>query len=85
MVAISTADHALSQQWSGYFYDNPDAYGQVDGLIYANAHNGADAIALYERSQDAFACPPDRDWPLRDPVVETAVRAIAHENNLLVE
>ncbi len=85
VVAVSTADHALSQQWSLYFYDNPDTYGQIDGLIYANAHNGADAITLYERAEQALACPPERDWPLRDPVVETAIRAIAHANNLLVE
>lgn len=85
VVAVATADHALSQQWSRYFYDNPDTYGQIDGLVYANAHNGADAIAIYERAQDAFVFPPDRDWPLRDPVVETAIRTIAHANNLLVE
>jgi hypothetical protein len=75
----------LSQQWSRYVYDNPGTYDQIDGLIYANAHNGADAIALYERAAQALACPPERDWPLRGPVVETAIRAIAHANNLLVE
>ena len=85
VVAVSSADHALSQQWSRYFYDNPDTYGQIAGLIYANAHNGTDAIALYERAQDALACPAERDWPLRDPGVETAIRAIAYDNNLLVE
>ena len=85
VVAVSSADHALSQQWSRYFNDNPDSYGQIDGLIYAKAHNGADAIALYERSQGAVTCPAERDWSLRDPVVETAIRAIAHDNNLLVE
>lgn len=85
VVAVSSADHALSQQWSCHFYDNPDTYGRVDGLIYANAHNGADAVALYERAAQALACPPERDWPLRDPVVETAVRAISHESSLLVE
>jgi hypothetical protein len=85
VVAVATADHALSQQWSRYFYDNPDTYGQIDGLVYANAHNGADAIAIYERAQDAFVFPPDRDRPLREPVIETAIRAIARANNLLVE
>lgn len=85
VVAVSSADYTLSQQWSRYFYEHPDTYGQIDGLIYANAHNGAEAITLYERAQDALVCPAERDWPLGDPVVETAIRAIAHDNNLLVE
>lgn len=85
VVAVASADHALSQQWSRHFYEHPDTYGRIDGLIYANAHNGAAAIALYERAWDALACPPERDWPLRGPVVETAIRAIARANNLLVE
>lgn len=85
VVAVSSADHPFSQQWSRYFYEHPDAYGSIDGLIYASAHNGADAIALYERAEEALVCPAERDWSLREPVVETAIRVIAHDNNLLVE
>ncbi len=62
-----------------------EIYREIDGLIYPNAHNGLDAIAVYERAEAALECPPGRDWPLSDPVVETAVRAVAHENNLIVE
>ena len=82
---ISAADHSLSQAWSRYWYEHPDVIGEIDGLIYPNAHNGADAIALYERSADGLECPPDRDWPLDDPAIDIAIREIAHENNLIVE
>lgn len=85
VAAIATADHHLSQQWSCYFYEHAETYGEIDGVVYANAHNGADAIALYERAQDALDCPLAREWRLDDPVIETEVRRIAHGNNLLVE
>jgi hypothetical protein len=85
VAAIAMADHQLSQQWSRYFYEHPEIYGEVAGLIYSNAHNGADAVALYERAHDALECSATRDWRLDDPVVETELRTIAHENNLLVE
>ena len=85
VLAISSADHPLSQALSRYFYEHPEVYGQIDGLIYPNAHNGADAVALYERAAGAIDCPPARDWPLSDPIIETAVREIAHANDLIVD
>lgn len=85
VLAISSADHPLSQAWSRYFYEHPGTYGEIDGLIYPNAHNGADAVALYERAAAALHCPRARDWPLGDPIIETAVREIAHDNNLIVD
>lgn len=83
--AIAAADHRISQAWSRYFYEHPNAYGEVAGLIYSNAHNGDDAVALYERSRGALRCPASRDRPLEDPVIETAIRQIAHDNNLILE
>lgn len=85
VAAIASADHVLSQRWSRYFYDEGDAYDEIDGLVYPNAHNGADAIALYERAEGALVCPPAHERPLDDPVVETELRRIAHANNLLVD
>ncbi|MEO0849737.1 MAG: RES family NAD+ phosphorylase, partial [Cyanobacteria bacterium J06648_1] len=40
----------LTQVWSRYFYENPDLYGNIEGLIFNNAHDGQAAIALYERA-----------------------------------
>jgi len=46
-----TADHRTTQPWSRYFYDHPEIYGEIDGIIYASAHNSEDSIALYERAR----------------------------------
>ena len=85
VAAVASGDHGRSQEWSRYFYEQRDIYESLDGLLYANAHNGADAVALYERAEDALVCPPENDWPLDDPVVETELRWIAHANNLIVD
>jgi hypothetical protein len=45
------ADRELSQAWSRYFYE---AYPQAEGIIYFNAHNDEEAVALYERAEDAL-------------------------------
>lgn len=50
------ADYGLSQSWSRYFYEHADVYTSIDGLLYANAHNGGDAVALYERAAGALQC-----------------------------
>ena len=47
----SVADRKLSQAWSNYIYQQTDIYGEVDGLMYHNAHNGEDSIVLYERCE----------------------------------
>ena len=51
-----TADREISQAWSRYFYTS---YPDIDGIIYYNAHNYEDAIALYERAEDALTCVKD--------------------------
>ena len=65
----------LTQAWSRHFYENPMTFGNVDGLIYSNAHNDDDAIMLYERARPTIAragqnirrlAHPDFDAELRD-------------------
>lgn len=43
------SDRHLSQAWGKYFYETISVYGEVDGLIFGNAHNNEHSIALYER------------------------------------
>ncbi len=51
MAAIGALEsRSLTQAWSRYIYENPAIYGHVHGLIYSGAHNGEDAIVLYERA-----------------------------------
>ena len=79
------SDRDLSQAWSRHFYENAEIYGEVDGLIYLNAHNDEEAIALYERASDALECPPERVIKLDEEALRTAVLEAADDNNLIVD
>jgi hypothetical protein len=79
------SDRGLSQAWSRHFYENTEIYAEVDGLIYLNAHNDEEAIALYERASDALECPPERVTKLDDQTLRTAVLEAADDNNLVVD
>jgi hypothetical protein len=84
VAAISAGDHSLSQPWSRYFWEHPEIYGELDGLLYPSAHNGEPAVALYERSRARIEVPPGRDAPLTDPAVLAAVRRVALDHGLVV-
>jgi len=78
-----TADRTLSQQWSRYFYEHVDIYSRIDGIIYYNAHNDEEAIALYERGQDGLACLQNQVIQLASPKLRLAIQAAALANNLI--
>lgn len=78
------AMRSLSQAWSRYFYESEEIYTHIDGIIYLNAHNDEDAIALYERARDAIVCPPEQVMPLRDDNLRPAILDAAIQNNLIV-
>jgi hypothetical protein len=79
------SDRGLSQAWSRHFYETPEVYGEVDGLIYLNAHNDEEAVALYERAGDALDCPPERVMRLDDEALRAAVLEAADDNDLVVD
>ena len=65
VVALSSvSERDISQSWSRYFYDNHNTYTSVDGIIYPNAHNSEQSVALYERAKDALSCSPSDVMPL---------------------
>lgn len=78
-------DRGLSQAWSRHFYETPGVYGEADGIIYPNAHNDEDAVALYERASDALDCPPRRTMRLGDEALRAAVLEAADDNDLVVD
>ena len=41
----------LTQEWSKYFYETPEKYGNIEGIIFSSAKNGEDALAFYERAK----------------------------------
>ncbi len=86
-VAAMTVDgrRRLTQAWSRYFYENPDLYDYVDGLIFDNAHNGKPAIALYERASSKLLSADVSIFNLNEPTIRETILAIANQLNLLVE
>jgi hypothetical protein len=60
-------------------------YTQIDGLIFNNAHNGEDAIALYERAKTQIASAAIKVTDLNDPALRGAILGIVNRLNLLVE
>lgn len=85
VTAISSVpDRELTQAWARYFYENHQIYTKVDGIIYHNAHNNEQAIALYERAKDALYCTDDSIMPLSHKLLRTEIRKVAEENGLIV-
>jgi RES domain len=84
VAAISAGDHSLSQPWSRYFWEHPEIYGELDGLLYPSAHNGEPAVALYERSRARIEVPRGRDAPLSDLAVLAEVRRVAVDHGLVM-
>lgn len=52
VAAISSiTQRDISQAWGKYFYENSQLYSEIDGLIFSGAHNGENAIVIYERAK----------------------------------
>ncbi len=84
--AISaTSQRNISQAWGRYFYENPQLYGRIDGLIFSGAHNGEDAIALYERAESIINSSKVKVMNLNHPTLRTSIFKIAKNHSLLVE
>jgi hypothetical protein len=79
-------ERALTQAWSRFFYEHTDLYGLLDGLLYPSAHSGADALALYERAEDALFGPAAslQVQPLASPALDVAVRASARAHGMVM-
>ena len=85
VVALSSVpERDISQSWSRYFYDNYDLYTKVDGIIYHNAHNSEQSVALYERAIDALSCSSRDVMPLKHKALRTEIRKVAEKHGLIV-
>ncbi|MEL6495793.1 MAG: RES family NAD+ phosphorylase [Cyanobacteria bacterium J06623_7] len=86
-VTAMTSDgrRKLTQAWSRYFYENLDLYGDIEGLIFNNAHDGQPAIALYERASSKLLSADVSILDLNEPTIRETVFTIASRLNLLVE
>lgn len=81
----SITQRDISQAWGKYFYENPQLYGNIDGLIFSGAHNGSDAISLYERAESKLASAKIEILPLNHPDLRDGILSIAKNHGLLVK
>jgi hypothetical protein len=82
VAAVAKCEHACSQPWSRYFYEQTSDYGALDGLLYRNAHNDEPAVMLNERAQDALRCPAEAVVRLDHPALRMQVLDSMRQNNL---
>ena len=80
----SITERNISQAWGRYFYDNPQLYGEIDGLIFAGAHNGEDAVCLYERAESKLAFAHVEILNLNHPDLRDTILSIAKNHSLIV-
>ena len=79
----SVPDREISQAWSRYFYDNSDLYGEIDGIIFSNAHNQDAAIALYERAEPKLQAARIQSIPLAAESIQHLIAECALDNGLI--
>jgi hypothetical protein len=85
VAAISSiTERDISQAWGKYFYENPQLYGMVDGLIFSGAHNGEDALVLYERAKVKLTSAKIEILPLNHPDLRDTILHIANNHGLPV-
>jgi len=81
----SITERDISQAWGKYFYENPQLYGNIDGLFFAGAHNAEDAIVLYERAKSKLASAKIDILPLNHPDLRDGILYIANNHGLIVK
>ena len=74
----ATADVEMSQAWSRYFWEHPEIYGEIDGLLYRSAWVGAVNVCLYERAKAKIESVGVGSMLLSDPLLVGEIAAIAH-------
>ena len=85
VAAISSiTQRDISQAWGKYFYEHPEIYDEIEGLIFSGAHNGEDAIVLYERAKPKIESARIEVLNLNHPDLVAPIFGIAEVHGLLV-
>ena len=86
VTAISAiTQREITQAWGRYFYEHIELYDRVDGLIFSGAHNGEDAIALYERVESTITYSKVKVIDLGSETLKSTILRIADEHGFDVE
>lgn len=85
VAAISSiTQRDISQAWGKYFYEHPELYDEIEGLIFSGAHNGEDAIMLYERVKPKIESSRVEVLNLNHPDLVAPILEIAEVHGLLI-
>ena len=72
-----------TQAWSCHFYDNPQVFGEVDGLLYANSHNDENSICFYERVIPKLDNAIVLSIALNDPAIQTEIQQCCADTGMI--
>lgn len=75
----------IAQSWGKYFYEHIELYGKVDGLLFSGAHNGENAIALYERAESIIHSSKVKTIDMASDTLRSTIIHIAEEQGLDIE
>ncbi|MEO1004556.1 MAG: RES family NAD+ phosphorylase [Cyanobacteria bacterium J06638_38] len=85
VAAISSiTQRDISQAWGKFFYEHPELYDEIEGLIFSGAHNGEDAIMLYERAKPKIESARVEILNLNHPDLVAPILEIAEVHGLLI-
>ena len=73
----------VTQAWSRYFYNNPQVFGEIDGLIYANSHNDENSICFYERAIPKLDSAIVQSIALDDPAIQTEIQQCCADTGMI--
>ena len=86
LAAISSiTERNISQAWGCYFYENSQLYSEIDGLIFAGAHNGEDAVCLCERAEPKLTSAEVKTLNLNHPDLRDTILLIAERHGMIVK
>jgi hypothetical protein len=74
----------VTQAWARWFYDHPQDYALVDGILSSGAHNDEACVTLFERCQADVSHDPSEHWPLALPDIQLLIEDIALRHNMSV-
>lgn len=75
----------LTQEWSKYFYETPEKYVDIEGMIFSSAKNGEDALAFYERAKISLTSAKISTQSMKDKIIKKEIYLAAKKLYLPIQ
>ena len=75
----------ITQEWGKHFYDYPEDYGNIEGIVFSSAKNSEDALALYERAENKIASVKISTQSLKDSAIRKEIFLTAKKLHLPIQ